>query len=93
MAEDGCAIDVGCWTIIETAILETVESFLCCTSFLPNNENISLLYNYVVQSQAAKTLGLIVTAKTEKQIAGKLTFERRQRQRLEKLALGADSIA
>lgn len=92
MAEDGCAVDMGSWTIIETAILETVESFICCTNFVQSIENISLLYKYVVQSQATKTIGLIVNTRTEKQISGKLIFEKKQRHKLEKLVRGADSI-
>ena len=39
-----------------------------------------------------KTIGLIVNTRTEKQISGKLIFEKKQRHKLEKLARGADSI-
>ena len=65
----------GKWTIVEACLLETVESFLCTPNVLPTYQNITKLYNFMVNSNCAFYLKLNVNPKTEKQVLGKLNFK------------------
>ena len=72
LKESNSFISLGSWTNIETCLLDAVESFLHCTCFLPTKENLTHLYNYVVNSRFARQHQLHVSEKTKKQVEGKL---------------------
>ena len=61
----------GKWTIVEACLLGTVESFLCTPNVLPTSQNITKLYNFMVNSNCAFYLKLNVNPKTEKQVLGR----------------------
>ena len=85
-------ISLSSWTNIETCLLDAVESFLHCTCFLPTKENLTHLYNYVVNSRFARQLQLHVNEKTKKQVEGKLNFEKNKCMAARNLAYGVDAI-
>ena len=86
--EKGFEINWVKWTIVETCLLETVESFLCTTNALPTYQNITKLYNFVVNSNCAFYLKLNVSPKTEKQVLAKLNFKHSRQGALENLFYG-----
>ena len=71
-------VESGQWTLKETCLLDTVESFLYAPSMLATAKNIATLFNFVVKSQYAIDLNLTATTKSEKQVQGKLDFERKR---------------
>ena len=62
LGEQGFEINWGKWTIVEACLLETEESFLCTPNVLPTYQNITKLYNFVVNSNRAFYFKLNVTA-------------------------------
>ena len=50
LGEKGFEINWVKWTIAEACLLETVESFLCTTNVPPTYQNITKLYNFLVNS-------------------------------------------
>ena len=88
MSERDMKVSVGSWTTIEYCILDAVESFLHSTCLLPNEANITHLYNYVVRSRFARELKLTANEKTMKQIKGKLTFEEENYRTIVQLTYG-----
>ena len=76
MSERNMKVSMGSWTTTEYCILDAVESFLHSTCLLHTKGNITHLYNYVVRSRFARELKLTANEKTEKQVKGKLTFEK-----------------
>ena len=75
LKESNSSISLGPWTNTKTCLLDVVESFLHCTYSLPAEENLTHLYNHVVNSRFARQLQLHVSEKTKKQVAGKLNLE------------------
>ena len=73
----------GKWTIVEACLLGTVEYFLCTPNVLPTSQNITKLYNFMVNSNCAFYLKLNVNPKTEKQVLGKLNFKHSRQGTLE----------
>ena len=92
MKEINSEVRLGSWTIIETCLLDALDSYLHCTCFLPTGENVTLLYNHVVKSNLARELGLQVWEKTKKQVEGKLNFENIKGITVRKLAYGVELI-
>ena len=78
----------GKWTIVEACLLETVLSFLCTPNVLPTYQNITKLYNFMVNSNCAFYLKLNVNPKKEKQVLGKLNFKHSRQGTLENLFYG-----
>ena len=56
LKESNSSISLGSRTNTETCLLDAVESFLHCACFLPTKENLTRLYNYVVNSRFARQL-------------------------------------
>ena len=92
LKESNSFVSLGSWTNIETCLLDAVESFLHCTCFLPTKENLTHLYNYVVNSRFARQLQLHVSEKTKKQVEGKLNLEKNKCMAARNLAYGVDAI-
>ena len=88
LGEQGFEINWGKWTIVEACLLETVESFLCTPNVLPTYQNITKLYNFMVNSNCAFYLKLNVNPKTEKQVLRKLNFKHSRQGTLENLFYG-----
>ena len=74
--------------LFNPVFLETVESFLCTPNVLPTSQNITKLYNFMVNSNCAFYLKLNVNPKTEKQVLGKLNFKHSRQGTLENLFYG-----
>lgn len=91
LEEKGVEVNQGKWTITETCLLETIESFLFTTCIVPNYKNITKLYNFVVKSHSAAKLELKAHEKTEKQVLGKLNFKRTRQSGLENLFYGLNN--
>ena len=92
LKESNSSISLGSRTNTETCLLDAVESFLHCACFLPTKENLTHLYNYVVNSRFARQLQLHVSEKTKKQVEGKLNFEKNKCMAARNLAYGVDAI-
>jgi hypothetical protein len=92
LEHSGFEVQCGHWTTEETCLLDTVESFLCVASLLPSNKNIATLYNFVIKSQCAIDLSLTASAKTAKQIQGKLNFLHKRQAALENLFYGISNL-
>ena len=92
MEENNSEASLGSWTATETCLLDAVESFLHCTCFLPTGENITHLYNHVVNSRFARELRLLASEKTKKQVEGKLNFEKNKSIAARTLAYGIDAL-
>lgn len=82
----------GSWTLQETCILESVESFLLSTTILPSVDNIMLLYNFVISSSVAPSKNVSANQKTQEQVKGKLEFSHRRQEALRRLLYGIASI-
>ena len=76
------------WTRLETCILHMTESFLYATSVLPSQENVHQLYNFVVQSNAAKLLKITASFKSCGQITGKLSYLKKRQEEIKRLNFG-----
>ena len=92
LQHSGCEVQTGQWTMEETCLLDSVESFLHAASMLAISKNIATLYNYVIKSQCAVDLNVKANAKTTKQIQGKLDFEHNRRAALENLFYGISNL-
>lgn len=79
LRENGVANFHEGWSQLEGCILEMTESFLfSATCLSPSNEHICTLYNYVIESNAAKDLGVKFNKKKLQQISGKLEYKRKR---------------
>ena len=64
----------GPWTLEESCLLDSVESFILNTCVIPSYRNISILYNFGTKSLRGNNMQFTVTFKTERHIRGKLEF-------------------
>ena len=77
---------------MEACVLDAVEFFLHSSCLLPSEENITQLYNYVVQSCIPRQLKLTANEKTKKEVPGKLNFEREKYNATVQLTFGVKAI-
>ena len=79
LEEEGSDLQPGPWTLEESCLLDSVESFILNTCVIPSYRNSSILYNFVIKSLRGNTgnIQLTATSKTEGQIQGKLEFVRK----------------
>lgn len=80
------------WTQLETCILQITESFLYPTSVLPRPEYIHQLYNFVVQSNTARSLEITASVKTCAQIYGKLSYLKKRQEEIRRLHFGIHAV-
>ena len=92
MKESYLRVNSGSWTTTEACILDAVESFLHATCLLPNTENVTCLYNYVVCSPISRELKMQAGEKSKEQVQGKLAFEKKQLGAITQLAYGVKTI-
>lgn len=92
MKESYLRVNSGSWTTTEACILDAVESFLHATCLLPNTENVTCLYNYVVCSPISRELKMQAGEKSKEQVQGKLVFEKKQLGATTQLAYGVKTI-
>ena len=78
LKENGITNHSGRWSELEGCILDMTESFLYSTSILPSKENISTLYNYVMQSSAGRNSDVKLNTKSLAQVIGKLDYTKRR---------------
>ena len=78
LKENGITNHSGGWSELEGCILDMTESFLYSTSILPSKENISTLYNYVIQSSAGRNSDVKLNTKSLAQVIGKLDYKKRR---------------
>ena len=90
--ENEMDVKQGSWTLQETCILESVESFLLSTTILPSVHNVTLLYNFVINSSTASRKKLRANQKTTEQVRGKLEFSHRRQEALRRMLYGIASI-
>ena len=88
----GFKVQPGPWTLEETCLLDTVESFLSATCIITSCRNITTLFNFVVNSQCAIDLQLRAVEKTERQIQGKLEFAQKRKTALHNLYYGVSVL-
>lgn len=89
LEDEGYNLQPGPWTLEESCLLDSVESFISNTCVLPSYRNISILYNFVSKSLLGNNIQLTtVTSKTERQIQGKLEFLRKKHFALKNLYYG-----
>lgn len=74
--EAGFEVERGSWTMLETCILHTTESFISSTCISPTTENIYKLYNYVIKHLKSDELKSSANEKTINQIRAKLKYKR-----------------
>ena len=91
--EHGIDIKHGTWTLLETCLLESVESFLFSTSIIPSVHNVTVLYNYIVDSLSSSRNNPSVCSKTIEQVNGKLIFTRKRQETLKNLLYGIALMA
>ena len=79
LEEEGSDLQPGPWTLEESCLLDSVESFILNTCVIPSYRNSSILYNFVIKSLRGNTgnIQFTATSKTEGQIQGKLEFVRK----------------
>ena len=63
LEKTGFKVQSGPWTMEETYLLDTVESFLSVTCIVPNYKNITTLFNFVVNSKCVSDLQLAAVKK------------------------------
>ena len=85
--ENEMDVKQGSWTLQETCIIESVESFLLSTTILPSVHNVTLLYNFVINSSTASRKKLRANQKTTEQVRGKLEFSHRRQEALRRIML------
>ena len=68
------------------------ESFLYATSVLPSLENIHQLYNFLIESNAAKLLKITASLKSREQITGKLYYLKKRQEEIKRLNFGIQAI-
>lgn len=90
--ENEMDVKQGSWTLQETCIIESVESFLLSTTILPSVHNVTLLYNFVINSSTASRKKLRANQKTTEQVRGKLEFSHRRQEALRRMLYGIASI-
>lgn len=79
LRENGVANVREGWSRLEGCVLDMTESFLfSATCLTPSKDNICTLYNYVIESNAAKSLGMKFNKKTTLQVSGKLEYKRKR---------------
>lgn len=86
--ENGLDIKQGSWTLQETCIVESVESFLFSTSIIPSVHNVTVLYNYVVSTSSAFSNNSCASHKTMEQVTGKLEYCQKRQEALKKMLYG-----
>ena len=86
--EHGIDIKHSTWTLLESCILQSVESFLLSTSIIPSVHNVTVLYNYIVDSLSSSRNNPWVSSKTIEQVNGKLIFTWKGQETLKKLLYG-----
>ena len=77
LEEEGSDLHPGPWTLEESCLLDSVESFILNMCVIPSYRNSSILYNFVIKSLRANNIQFTATSKTERQIQGKLEFVRK----------------
>lgn len=82
----------GPWTLQETCVLETVMSFLCSTCLIPSDENIIVLYNYVLSSPVAFAIKVNSKCKSKEQVKGKLEYSLKRQEALERIYHGVAAL-
>ena len=92
LEKTGFKVQSGPWTMEETCLLDTVESFLSATCIVPNYKNITTLFNFVVNSKCVSDLQLAAVKKTERQIQAKLDFVRKRGTALQNLYYGVSAV-
>lgn len=75
------------WTLQETCIVDSVESFLLSTSIIPSAHNVTVLYNYVVSSSSAFSNYSRARYKTMDQVVGKLEYCQKRQDALKKCCM------
>ena len=88
LKEEGSDLQPGPWTLEESCLLDSVESFILNTCVIPSYRNTSILYNFVSKSLRGYNIQFTATSKTEKQIQGKLEFVRKKHLALKNLYYG-----
>ena len=88
LEEEGSDLQPGPWTLEESCLLDSVESFILNTCVIPSYRNISILFNFVSKSLRGNNTHFTVTSKTERQIQGKLEFVRKKHLALKNLYYG-----
>lgn len=92
LEKTGFNMQSGPWTIEETCLLDTVDSFLSATCIIPNSKNITALFNFVVNSKCVFDLQLEAVIKTERQIKAKLDFVEKREAALHNLYYGVSAL-
>ena len=77
LEEEGSDLHPGPWTLEESCLLDSVESFILNMCVIPSYRNSSILYNFVLKGLRANNIQFTATSKTERQIQGKLEFVRK----------------
>ena len=77
LEEEGSDLQPGPWTLEESCLLDSIESFMN-TCVIPSYINISIFYSFVSKSLRGNNIQFTVTSKTERQIQGKLEFVRKK---------------
>lgn len=86
--ENDLDVKQGSWTLQETCIVESVESFLLSTSIIPSVHNVTVLYNYVARRSSAFGNNSRANNKTLEQIMGKLEYCHKRLEALKKMLYG-----
>ena len=68
------ATNAGPWTNYESILLVNTIKILSLTTITPSAENISILFNFVVESIQAKSSPFSPSGKTTSQISAKKEF-------------------
>ena len=92
LEETGFKVQSGPWTMEETCLLDTVESFLSATCIVPNYKNITTLFNFVINRKCVSDLQLAAVKKTERQIQAKLDFVQKRETALQNLYYGVSAL-
>ena len=65
LEEEGSDLHPGPWTLEESCLLDSVESFILNMCVIPSYRNSSILYNFVIKSLRANNIQFTATSKTE----------------------------
>ena len=80
------------WTLLETCVLHMSESFLYTSCIPPTNQNLLILYNFVIASKTTKDLKVSGKTKSLLQLSGKLAFLKKRQEKFRCLNLGIQAI-
>jgi hypothetical protein len=92
LSESGFQVEQGGWTLLETCILDTTESFLYSTHIIPNEGNIHELYNYVVKTKILNEMKITVNTKSINQIRGKLRHRQENQDAIKRIYYGINYL-